>query len=95
MALLLVLFLLLLAATMLWLCSSGKPTSDDRTTSTEGETRSVAEINRAAMRGETGKWQKLPSDSDRSGPPPVRTGPRGGRYTEGKTREGRRYRRYF
>ena len=28
-------------------------------------------------------------------PPPEKTGPRGGRYTEAITKDGRRYRRYF
>jgi hypothetical protein len=95
MALLLVLFLLLAAAIWWALSFGGKRTPGVGSTSGESASRSVAEVNRAAMRGETGKWQKLPSDSERSGPPPVRTGPRGGRYTEAKTREGRRYRRYF
>ena len=39
--------------------------------------------------------RELISRSDRSGPPKVKRGPRGGQYTEGLTKEGRKYRRYF
>jgi len=95
MALFLVLLLLLLVAAA-WAIRTGSNAAPERSsTSDEGAPRSVAEVNRAAMRGETGKWRIEPSDSDRSAPPPIRTGPRGGRYTEAKTRQGRRYRRYF
>ena len=37
--------------------------------------------------------QPLPPNSDRS--PEVKRGPRGGRYTEDRTKDGRPYRRYF
>lgn len=39
------------------------------------------------------RWLKanLPSDQ----PPPTKQGPRGGRYTEATTKDGRKYRRYF
>ena len=39
--------------------------------------------------------RELISRSDRSGPPKVKRGSRGGQYTEGLTKDGRRYRRYF
>lgn len=38
--------------------------------------------------------QSLPIDES-AGPPPQLTGPRGGRYTIGTTRDGRPYRRCF
>lgn len=81
MELLLALLLLLLVAAIWTFAFGGSSTSVDRAR------RSSVEANRAAMQGETGKWRIEPSDSDRSGPPPIKRGPRGGRYTEAKTRQ--------
>ena len=82
--------LLLLLAAAIWAISS-----DGGSRSTDRAQRASVEANRAAMRGETGSWRIERSDSERPAPPVAKTGPRGGRYTEAKTKEGRRYRRYF
>jgi len=89
MELLIVLLLLLLAAAIWAISSRGTSPSVDRAW------RSSVEANRAAMRGETGSWRVEPSDTDRPVPPAIKTGRRGGRYTEARTKEGRPYRRYF
>ena len=44
-------------------------------------------------KGGNGLETYYPSKTNK--PPAIKRGPRGGRYTEAKTKEGRRYRRYF
>lgn len=52
-------------------------------------------IRLAAERGIRRTPSRLPLGTSTSGAPSTRIGPRGGRYTEAITREGRPYRRYF
>ena len=82
--------LLLLLAAAIWAISS-----DGGSRSTDRARRMSVEANRAAMRGESGSWRVEPWDAERPTPPAIKSGPRGGRYTEAKTKEGRPYRRYF
>ena len=40
-------------------------------------------------------WKEDPDSKLPEAPPQPKTGPRGGRYTEAKTKDGRPYRRYY
>ena len=82
--------LVLLLVAVIWAVNfDGSPSSVDRAR------RSSVEANRAAMRGEVGSWKEIPTGLSEPTRPEIKEGPRGGRYTEAKTKEGRPYRRYF
>ena len=49
-----------------------------------------------ACKGFSYPYENAPDyDAASTAPPEIKTGERGGRYTEGKTKDGRPYRRYF
>lgn len=98
----LIFLFLLIAALAAWALFSDAGTSSSRL---ERARKASTEVNRAVMRGDSGEVTRVMNEAQRARDdvtgsnvepvPEIKFGPRGGRYTEEVTKNGRRYRRYF
>ena len=97
-----ILLFLLIAVVAVWALFSDAGVSSSRL---ERARRASVEVNRAAMRGDSGEVTRVMNEAEKARDgltgsnveplPKIKIGPRGGRYTEEVTKNGRRYRRYF